>query len=278
MKTVFEYMDYRLYLKEFLAEKQAANPKYSQRLACMKIGLKSPGHLSQILGRRANISLTLAERLVGFFAFKPKEAEYFRQLVVFCQSKTHAEKAASYEKLLKLQQPKIKVLLAEQYEFYDKWYYTAVREVLSIHRFKDDFRALAKAVLPSITPQEAERAIVLLEKLGLIARNRKGVYQATGAAISSGYDNQSVALNNFVVHSMDLAKQALDDIPSRDRNLSWTTFSVSRPVFLQIEEELRAFRRRIQALAIGDPDPDRVYQVNFQLFPISHTAKQGRIP
>jgi uncharacterized protein (TIGR02147 family) len=277
MKPVFEYMDYRLYLKDFLAEKQAANAKFSQRLACLKIGLKSPGHLSQILGGRTNISLNLAERLMEFFRFKAKETDYFRLLVLFCQAKSHVEKAAAYEKLIKLKQPKIKLLLKEQFEFYDKWYYTAIREVLSIHRFRGDYRALAKAVLPNITPLEAEKAILLLEKLGLIVKNRNGVYDLTGAAISSGYDVQSIALNNFVMGSLGLAKHALDTVPSEDRNLSWTTFSVSRPTFLQIEEELRAFRRRIQALAVGDPEPDRAYQINFQLFPISPHPK-GKSP
>jgi uncharacterized protein (TIGR02147 family) len=162
----------------------------------------------------------------------------------------------------------VRLLQSDQYEFYDKWYYTAVREVLSIHRFRGDYRALAKAVLPNITPQEAENAIALLERLGLIVK-QKGVYHLTGSAISTGYDVQSLALNNFVVSSLALAREALDTIPGRDRNLSWTTFAVSQAVFRQIEDELRGFRRRIQELAATDPKPERAYQVNFQLFPIS---------
>jgi uncharacterized protein (TIGR02147 family) len=82
-------MDYRAYLDDACRERKVANPKFSQRWACLRLGLKSPGHLSQILRGKANISLTLAERFIEFLGFKQKEAEYFRRLVLFCQAKTH---------------------------------------------------------------------------------------------------------------------------------------------------------------------------------------------
>ena len=273
-KPIFEYMDYRAFMRDACLARKEANPKFSQRWVCLKLGLKSPGHLSQILTGRANISLDLAERIIEFLGLKQKEAEYFRRLVLFCQAKTHDEKRTGFGKLLRLKQPSLRVVQADQYEFYDKWYYTAVREALSLHSFRGDFRALAKAVMPAITAQEAESAIALLMRLGLIARQR-GVYVLTGTAITTGYDVQSLALNNFVVNSLALARNALDTVPSRDRNLSWTTFAVSQAAFRQIEDELRAFRRRIQEVAAADARPERAYQINFQLFPISPPPGEG---
>lgn len=278
MQPIFEYMDYRVFLKDYLQEKRAANPNFSQRLACRKIGLKSPGHLSQIMGGKANISLTLGERIIDFLGLKAKEGEYFRRLVLYCQAKTHMDRKTGFERLIKLKQPHVRVLHADQYEFYDKWYYTAVREVLSIYPFRGDFAALGKSVVPNISAQEAEKAIRLLERLGLVLRNPRGVFEQTGSAISTGYGSQSLALDNFVVNAMELAKNALNTIPGKDRNLSWATFTVSQPTFIQIEDELRAFRRRIQQLANGDASPDRAYQINFQLFPISPILKSGARP
>lgn len=274
--TVYAFADYRAFVRDWLAAKRAVNPRFSQRLACRRIGLKSPGHLSQILAGKANISLDLAERISEFLGLKPKEAEYFRCLVLFTQAATHSDRKAAFTKLIKLKLPDVKVLQQDQFEFYEKWYYTAVREVLSIHRFRGDYQALARTVLPNITPKEAEKAIALLERLGFIARNAQGVYEQTGRAISSGYGMRSLSLDTFVVNSLELARNALDSTPGAERNLSWATFTVSQPTFHQIEEELRAFRRRIQQLANADQAPDRAYQINFQLFPISAAPAPAR--
>ena len=68
---------------------------------------------------------------------------------------------------------------------------------------------------------------------------------------------------------MDLAKYAMDHLPSGTRNFSTLTMSVSGPTYEAMLEELRAFRRRLLEMAQESDNVDRVYQMNFHVFPLT---------
>jgi uncharacterized protein (TIGR02147 family) len=68
---------------------------------------------------------------------------------------------------------------------------------------------------------------------------------------------------------MDLAKYAMDNLPSGTRNFSTLTMSVSGSTYEAMLEELRGFRRRLLEMAQNSDDVDRVYQMNFHVFPIT---------
>jgi len=87
--------------------------------------------------------------------------------------------------------------------------------------------------------------------------------------ISTGYEAQALALGNFAINTMDLAKEAIDRFPKKERNLSWMTLNVSEQGFNEIQENLRAFRRQSLEIAKNDNKAHRVYQYNFQIFPMS---------
>lgn len=273
--TVFGYTDYRKFLKDWHSSAKKDNPRVTYRYLAREVGFKSAGHFTLILNAKANISISLAERFGAFLRLKKRELEYFKTLVLYNQAKTHADKKRYFERLLSFKECPVKMVGPEQYEFYDKWYYTAIREILSFYPFRGDYAKLGKMVQPTVSADEAEKAVKLLLKLGLIQKRPDGGLSPTDAVISSGYEAQSVAINNFVINSLDLAKEALDRFPKGERNLSWATLNISEEKYSAIQEELRAFRRKILEIARADEKPARVYQFNFQVFPLSKTLEKG---
>ena len=199
-----------------------------------------------------------------------------QELVLFNQSKSHSDKKRHFEKLMAFKKSSVKVLDPNQYEFYEKLHYSAIREVLAFYPYKGNARELARLVDPPITPAEAERAVKLLEKLGLIEKKSDNVYERTDAVLSTGYDAQSVALNNFVLNSLDYAKEALDRVPRKERNFSWLTFNVSREGYEKIQGELRTFIRKALEVARQDEKPDRVYQGHFNIVPLTIPYKKKK--
>jgi uncharacterized protein (TIGR02147 family) len=270
MKPVFEYTNYREYLADFYKEKKAESPGFSYRYIAEKVGFKSAGHFTQILQGAANISINLIERFSQFLKLNKKEAAYFQNLVLFCQAKKHEDKKRYFERLMSFRESSMKVLDADQYEFYSEWYYSAVREVLNFFPFDGSNTAeLARIIDPPISLEEAQKSLALLGKLGLIKKNEDGFYRPTDAIISTGYHAQSLSITNHILNSMKLAQNALDYFPREERNLSAVSINVSPKGYETIVAELRAFRKRMLELARNDEDSNRAYQFNFQFFPLS---------
>jgi uncharacterized protein (TIGR02147 family) len=269
MQSVFEYSDYRKFLLDFYREKKAGQKGFSHRHIAEKVGFKSGGHFSQILSGTANISITFIERLADFLELKRRERLYFQNMVLYNQAKVLSDKKRFFEKMMSFRESLVRTVSGQEYEFYDKWYYTAIRELLSFYPFSGDYEDLSRMLVPAISSAEARGAISLLERLELIRRDGAGLYRPSEALITTGYEAQSVCINNFVFNTLALAQRAIDEIDKKERSLSWVALSVSPSGYDAIVEELRQSRRRIMDIAKNDEHPNRAYLFNVQMFPLS---------
>jgi len=276
MIDIFQYTDYRKFLSDFYEAEKKRNPHYSHRYIAQKVGFTSSGFFSKILQEKTNISNDLSLRFAEFLKLKKNEAEYFGLLVFFNQAKSHADKKRWFEKIVAFSKSKVKIVQVSQYEFFQKWYYVAIRELLAFYKFNGDFQRLGKMIDPPISPAQAKKGILLLEKLGLIKKDENGFYKQTDTLIGAGYDVKSVAINNFQMATLDLAKESIDRFPKDERDVSTLTLSFSKELYNVIHEKLKGFRRDILELVKNDPNAvDRVYQVNFQIFPLSKYHREN---
>ncbi|MDB5103397.1 MAG: hypothetical protein JWP91_1086 [Fibrobacteres bacterium] len=270
--SLYDYADYRAYLKDWYKRERDSERKISYRSLAREIGFKSPGHFSLIVNAKANLSLKILDRFIRYLGLSKKEAEYFQALVLYNQAKAQEDKKRYFDRMLSFKQFRVRSIAATQYEFLEKWYYMAVREVLAVHSFKGDYAALAQMIVPSINTDEARKAIETLKRLGLITRDAQGRWLRVETVLAAGPEAPALAVNSFLSQAMDLAKSALDNIPKEDRVLAATTVSVSKGTFEEIREETRNFRKRILEMAQRDPKPDRIYQFQFHVFPLSKTG------
>ncbi|MDD5674617.1 MAG: TIGR02147 family protein, partial [Chitinivibrionales bacterium] len=67
----------------------------------------------------------------------------------------------------------------------------------------------------------------------------------------------------------DLAKEAIDRFPRQERSMSTLTFSISEQGYKSISERLAMFRREVLEIAKADKNRDRIYHMNFHMFPLS---------
>jgi uncharacterized protein (TIGR02147 family) len=270
MIDIYEYIDYRKLLNDLYHERRAENPHFSYRYIAQKVGFSSAGFFANIIQGKRNISPEIIFGFARAFKFKKPETEYFELLVHFDQAKNHEQKNYYFEKILSSKKSKLKITERQQYEFYSKWYYTAVREILDIYKFNgEDYAALAKRVSPPITTVQAKKAIELLLKMGFIKKNSEGYFEQVDPFISTGYEAQSVSITNFLMSTIDLAREAIDRYPRDKRSISAVSFSISENGYKAIDERLKTFRREILEIARADKNKDRIYHVNFQIFPLS---------
>lgn len=274
MLNIFNYTDFRKYLTDYYEEKKKENPKFSYRYLTSLGGINA-GNFAKMLKGERNFTLNSAISLSHALKLNKRERDYFQIMVLFCQAKSHEEKKRHFEELMTFKESSVRVLDANHYMFYDKWYYTAVRESLAFFPLTDkNFAFLGKKIIPSISEKQVENAIRLLLELKLVEKDQQGVYKRTNALLSTGNDIRSLTLNNFIINNLMLAAKAINN-GSKDCNFSSVTFSVSKKDFEEIQDEIRRARRKIMEIAQYSEDPERVYQLNVQLFPMTESNSGG---
>jgi uncharacterized protein (TIGR02147 family) len=274
MKTIFEYLDYRKYLSDAVKERKRINFHFSYQFISQHLNLKSTAFMHRVIQGHKKLPESLIPKIAELFKLDEKEKEYLLILVKF----NHCLDIAQREELFRrlegfVKREKARHLQPEQYHLFTQWFYVAIRELLRIKNFTDDFHSLAVSLQSKIKNKEARAAIHMLEKIGLIAKGPDGAYRPLEAQVTTGDFWESELIKNLQIQFAEMGKKALVAVPKEKRDMSFLTFCASESTMRKIGEEIAAMRLRILDLADADAAADTVYQCNLQLFPIGYTTK-----
>lgn len=268
MKSIKDYLEYRDFLKDFFEEKKEKNSFFSYRFMGKRVGIDA-SHLVKIFQKKRHISAALIDGLIQFCELKDRDAQFFSTLVHFNKAKSGQDARVYYEKLLELKGVKSYSLEKHQYEYYSKWYYSAILTLLEFYTFSNDFKALAQKISPQITQAQAKKSITLLENLGLIRKKEDGTYFLTNRLITTGEHCRSILVRAYQEETIKLAAEALQRFPREKRNISTVTITISEKNLDYINDMIKDFREALLKYAEAEQNPDHVYQLNIQLFPLT---------
>jgi uncharacterized protein (TIGR02147 family) len=275
MEKIFKYIDYRKFLSDYYSEKKKTTHFFSYRYFSNRANIKSPVFLKQVIEGQRNLTLQAIEKFIGALNLNKKEATFFRHLVQFNQSKTAFEKQEHYSVMLSMiDYVNEHRLTADQYVYFEKWHNSAVRELVCLHDFHDNWDLLAKSLRPAITPKDAKQSVQLLVRLNLVKKQKNGVYKQTNSAITSVGEMLSLARRSFNSTMLLLARDSNESLPPDARNISGITMGISKACYDVLLAELAAFKERIVSIVNRDEESSRVYQFNFQLFPLSEDEER----
>ena len=102
----------------------------------------------------------------------------------------------------------------------------------------------------------------------LIKKDAEGNYKLTDSAITTGDRTSRLALRGFHQHCLKLGADSIDREPPDSRHISGLTLGISKESYHRIVERVNAFRKEIDLIAEEDSDADKVYQMQFLLFPV----------
>jgi uncharacterized protein (TIGR02147 family) len=163
----FAYIDYRRFLTDWFVQRKKANNGFSFQVLAQRAGFSNKGFLHNVMSGKKNLSGPSALQLAQALGLGAAEAQYFECLVAFNQAVTHLERDVLFRRLQSIHaarkgQTRGRELRADQIEYYSRWYHSAVRSLVGLHDFGDDWTKLAKAVFPRITPRQARESVELL--------------------------------------------------------------------------------------------------------------------
>jgi uncharacterized protein (TIGR02147 family) len=280
--SIFNYTDYRRYLADYYHARKQANKAFSYRYFAKKAGINSIGLYKDVVEGRQNLGRALIYKFSVALGHSKKESEFFENMVFFNEADTVDERTRFFERMMGCQKTRAKVVDSTKFEYYQKWYYSAVRALVSMGTFSDeeqDYKTIAGILNPRIRPDEAKKALHVLERLGFIKKNENGFFVITDPVITTGAlspDTNVSMLNvvNFQKEVMTLANESIDRFGTDQINLSTLTLGISEATMKAIKEELAAVRNKIASLAEKENSANRIYQLNMQFFPMSDAFRE----
>ncbi len=271
--SVFQFLDAREFLRHAYTARKRLDKNFSQRYIAREMGAGSSSFFKDVLGGRARLHPERAAQFARLFGLSARDAGYFELLARFGEADTPEERERLLRLLTRAQGSDDQWILdASETEYLQKWYYAAIREILTFMPFTGDYEELASRLEPPVTAAEARDAVQLLLKLKLIRRNYEGRYFKVEKSPAKALSNDPEKVRAGLLATLDLARRALDAHPAEIRPFCALTLGVSRETLHAINERLRDFRRDIRELVKRDQNVDRLYQLNMQLFPVSVPA------
>ncbi len=276
MNKVYDYLDYRQFLKERIGTLREQG-QFSFRKFNRTAGFKSSSALKLVLDGKRNLAQQGIYRVIRGLKLPAAEAKFFTHLVQMNQARSHDEKDHHFRQLVTYRPfREAQELTALQYECLSHWYYVAILELARLEGFRGDPEWIARKLNPPIGLNDARRALNELRQLKFLVPDGDGKLRRTAATFATPDEVRSHSLVNFHREMCDLAKRAVGSIPSRRREFSSLTVTVSETGFEKIKKRIQEFKRELDSTLEADAAPRRhVAQLNFHLFPLT---KEGEAP
>jgi uncharacterized protein (TIGR02147 family) len=269
MKEIYEYLDYRKYLNDYFAEQRTVTPYFSFRYAEKKVDIDA-SNLSKVTQGKRHIPDSSINKICTLLKLSDKDSEYFTLLVQFAKSRSQSRSREFFEKLMSFNSVAMKKIPFEKYEFYRRWYYSAVLALLYFFPAKSsDALEIGRKLSPPISENEASDAIKLLLNLNFITLDDNDKFVHTDSIITSGEQWKSIAIDSFQRETLELALRSLNNDAIEDRYISTLTVTLSDDSYDRVREITAKYRKDILKVVAESGDTNRVYQINLQLFPMS---------
>jgi uncharacterized protein (TIGR02147 family) len=237
----------------------------------LSAGLSSPSHLKMIIDGKRNLTNKSLPKYLKAIKFNSKNDEsYFSSLVNYNQCQETEEKVILLEQLLNLKKKKgLNELQVKQFNFLSKWHYVTIYVLIDMKDFQASPGWISQRLRKKVSHKQIEKALVELIELSLIEIDEDRGYKQTSGALSTKDEVQNLAIHAYHKNMIDLASQSLtgDDIDSREFN--GATLPIPQEKLHIIKEKIRNFRKEINELASSYEDPNQVYQLNIQFFPLT---------
>ncbi len=266
---VFDFDDYRAFLRAYYAHKKASGRSFSLRVFSRLAGLTSSNYLKLVMDGDRNLGAEAAERFAAACGLEASRASYFVELVALQQAKTHSERERAYEQLRSHRRFRQAHPLDDEYAAYHAhWFVPAVRELAARKDFQADPKWIASRMMPAITSRQAARALKVLRELGLLIEEKGKLRQA-----HANVKTPDQPLGHHVVRfhrvMMERAAEALDLVPREQREIASLTLCLGDAQLRALKAELAQLRSELLRKYGTDAEAKRVVQLNFQMFPLS---------
>jgi uncharacterized protein (TIGR02147 family) len=270
LPSVYEYVDYRAFMRDHFVASKATMAQYSFRYLARRAGFTSSNFLKLVMDGDRNLGPQAVERVARAMKLEPHEADFFGQLVALNQAQTVAERNRAFERVAANRRFRAaRKLDGPLFAYLTRWYYPAIRELAARSDFVDDPAWIAGQIQPPIDARQAKAAVETLTKLGLLVRSASGRLERGEASLTTGHEVRSVVVPAYHLQMIEQAAKAVERVPPEQRDVSALTVCIKEASLGDLKAKIHRFREEMMHRCDSEEDPERVYQLCIQLFPLS---------
>jgi len=269
--NIMEFAEYRKYLLERYRFMKLNDRKFSHRFINGKVGVKSSGWFGDLVSGRQRLMPSHVRNVAAVFKLSPEEQKCLGVLVELESAETPEDSASAYEKWAQIKGIGRETIAKDRFKYYEKWYISVFRELLSIRPGLRDPAFLAAALDPGVSPKQAQEALGILERLGLLGEDAAAMKSAP--VLVKDPAARTRHWKKMMSSMIKLGRRALDKYDRDQRDFSGLTLTFSPEGLKKAGEEITALRKRLLYLSEKDGRSDRVYNCLFQVYPVSHSLE-----
>ena len=208
---------------------------------------------------------------------KTAGSRYFEALVCYNQAKTLHDREFHFSELNKIRKNTLFYRVNKhQFVLYSEWYYSVIRELAVYSDWNGNYQLLGKMVVPPLSAEKAKKAVDTLVDAGLLIYNENGTLRQNSPVVSADVA-PAVVVNKLKKDFMLKAIEAEEKFRKPVKYSSSATLSMSLQNFKKAKVMIDELRQKLLTMAMNDAEVEQVFQVNFQMFPLSGQIKKSKV-
>lgn len=233
--------------------------------------MASPNFLKMVLDEQRHLSKDLAIKTAQILGFNKSEKEFFLSLVQFNKAKSPGERLEAVQSLRKVKEFK-QALIDESslFDYYSDSVHVVLRELCTIRPMT--LEEMERSFRPRVERGHLMKALETLERLGLLQRQGER-WEVKDAHLATKNKVTKAAVYKFHQDMIAKGAQSIDLFPASEREVTCVTTKLSAESFRKIQQKISDLKEQILFLSEQDQAADRIYQVNFQMFPLTNSSK-----
>ncbi|MDB5104472.1 MAG: hypothetical protein JWP91_2161 [Fibrobacteres bacterium] len=265
--NIYQYVDYRAFLKDRFRWLQSRDATFSQRKLARTAGFANPGFFNEVIQGRRKLSSAAIERMGLGMSLETNETEFLRVLVAYTEAKDLSEKEAAHQKLEQRRNRHFfRRLNQSQSKYYLDFNYPLVRAAIEACDFRGNYQILGDFLRPPMQAASVKRYVRDLCEWGLASQDRDGKYHVTHSFLEPPEEMrdalvrlQQAWLSQSVFH--------LNAVPASERHVSSALLTVGEETYKAILKQVEKMREEILRMVREDKAADRVVLFNIQVLP-----------
>ena len=219
----------------------------------------SPQELSEILRGKRHLPVKKAEVVTKKLNLSAEQTRKFNESLraVKTRLKDIAKLGISSE---------FELTEERHFRIISEWEYYAVITLLETNIKYQSYADISERL--GLKSDRTKFVIECLIEEKMIHIDDQGFLQKSTERLSTTKDIPSKALKRGHQDILDLAIQKIDTVPVEDRFYSASTIAIKKENLNEAKNIIREFRAKLSTM-ISSGDPDEVYQMNIQLFPLT---------
>lgn len=267
--SLYTYLDYREYLKDWLLYKSSLDSDFSMRKFCAENKIPV-SLLSRILNRNMALSLKTFDRIKMNLELNSIELRFLFTLVQLSEAPNQAEREKAFSTLFTF--PKFRDNQkneVQSFKYLNHWCYPAICHLADLPDFKEDPRWIKSRLIYKESITTIKEALTFLKENGFLEYDKHGVLKPTSLNFNCDPGIFSLSMSNYYSQMFELASECFFTADRDKRRLRGHTISIDEQDIEHVKNILEEASSKIREITEKKKPVKSVYQVCLAAFPLT---------